>query len=277
MKKLFFIGLCALGFFTACEKAEEITYNSNNDIYFDFEDEESGDRVDSFRYSFALYPDKSSDTIFLKVRISGERTSYDRKFKIATMGQFTTATVDLHYEPLLAEYTIPADSGSIMVPIVLLNQDPMLMDTTVRLTLQLQETSDFATSFTQLDSAKIIWSNRLEKPTWWDVWRGELGDYSRVKHELFIRTTGTTALPNDQSDYQQTPMVLYYTRRFRAFISDPFAWVAQYPDEGYVITKEDDGQYYFYNKNNPEKKYLLEYSSSDGKYFIRDENGSRIN
>jgi hypothetical protein len=58
-----------------------------------------------------------------------------------------------------------------------------------------------------------------------------------VKHELFIRVSGTTELPATNSDATTTPRVLYYTRRLKAFLSDPVLWVQNNPAAGYTVTQ----------------------------------------
>jgi hypothetical protein len=188
----------------------------------------------------------------------------------------TTAIASLHYQPLESSYTIPADSGIFMLPLIVFSKDTALKTKSVIITLSLQASTELGIAFKELRRGFIKLSNKLEKPAWWDVWIGELGGYSRVKHELFIRTSGTTVLSASQADYMETPKTLYFIRRFKSFLQDPFKWVADYPEEGYVITLEADGNYYFYSSGSPENRYMLEKNISDGKYYFKDEDGNRI-
>jgi hypothetical protein len=265
----------------SCKKNKELIYQSATDnVYFNFVNTDTvthtTTRADSVVYSFALSPEKGTDTIFIPVSLSGNRINRDRSFRVAVVDSLTTAIASLHYKLLEDNYIMPADSGATLLPVVLLNTDPVLTDTTVRIQLELVSTSDLDAEFPKLNTFRIIFSNRLEKPVWWNAWISELGVYSRVKHELFIRVSGTTSLPASTSDATLTPRVLYYTRRFKAFLSNPLQWVLDNPDAGYTCVPAGNGNYYFYSITNPDKKYLLELNVADGKYYFRDEHDNRI-
>jgi hypothetical protein len=260
----------------ACKKDEPLGYETTDNVYFDFTPLDKDDTADSLVYSFAYNTEKDMDTILIPVRLSGIRQHTARKFSVGIVDTSTTAIASLHYKPLESEYTIPADSGIFLLPLIVYSKDTALKSKSVIITLTLQGSLDLGVSFKDLKTGFIKLSNKLEKPTWWDVWIGELGEYSRVKHELFIRTSGTTVLSASQADYMETPKTLYFIRRFKSFLSDPFKWVADFPDEGYVITLEADGNYYFYSTGTPDNKYMMEKNSGDGKYYFKDEDGNRI-
>lgn len=261
---------------SSCKKAEELRYATEDNVYFDLVEPQTGIRVDSIVYSFALFPEKATDTVYLPVKLSGNRTGQERTFRISVVDSATTATAGLHYQPLKDRYSMSAGEGRVLVPVVLLNTDPALANKTVRIKFLLEGDADLHTDYRHWDTLRVIFSNRLEKPVWWDAWIGELGPYSRVKHELFIRTSGTTELPPTTSDATTTPRVLYYTRRFRSFLNDPLQWVQDYPDEGYTVEPDGSNAYYFYSITNPEKKYRMELNPADNKYYFTDENGNRI-
>jgi hypothetical protein len=260
----------------ACKKDEPLAYNTADNIYFDFTPDNKDDKADSIVYSFAYHPEKNVDTILIPIRLAGIRQSVARKFSVGIVDTSTTAIASLHYKPLEKEYTIAADSGTFMLPLIVYSNDTALKTKSVILTLSLEASSDLGISFKDLRRGFIKLSNKLEKPVWWDVWASEMTGYSRVKHELFIRTSGTTELPPNQSDFQLIPKALYYIRRFKSFLNDPFKWVADYSEEGYVITLEADGYYYFYSSSSPDNKYKMEKSEADGKYYFKDEEGNRV-
>lgn len=275
MKRLITFGLLFMAVLSSCKKATELQYASDDNIYFDLTDR-TGARVDSIVYSFALFPELASDTILLPLRISGNRIANERSFRIRVVDSATTAEPNLHYKPLEEEYKVPAGKGIVHVPVIIFNTDTALAGKMVRIKFQLESTTDLHAEFKKLDTFRLMFSNRLEKPVWWDVWSGELGPYSRVKHELFIRASGTTELPATNSDATTTPKVLYYTRRFRSFLNDPLQWVQDNPQEGYTLEPAGTGKYYFYSITNPAKKYLLTLNAADNRYYFTDENGNRI-
>lgn len=260
----------------ACKKEETPLFDTTENVYFDFTPNDANDKTDSLLYSFAYFPDKGEDTVYIPVRISGFRVASDRAFILATVDSTTTAVASVHYQPLKREYIMPADSGVCMVPLILINKDTLLKTKTLTIGLTLKPTRELGVAFSLQNKGIVKFSNRLEKPTWWNAWAGELGEYSRVKHELFIRVAGTTELGTNFQDFNTIPKALYHTRRFKSFLLDPFKWVEQFAEEGYVITKEADGYYYFYSSKNPDIKYRLELNPDDGRYYFRDENGKRV-
>ncbi|WP_346319279.1 DUF4843 domain-containing protein [Chitinophaga sp. YIM B06452] len=278
MKKLLTYIIIGSACFSACKKTEEQLYTAQDNIYFDlnFKDLSGNNRrMDSVMYSFALFPEKSVDTVWLPVRIAGMRRSEARSFRIAVDEKATTAEAGKHYKSLEKEYIIPADSGVAKVPIILFAADPALTSKSVRLKLRLVPTEDFTVTNPEYDSAKVIFSNRLEKPAWWATWQGELGNYSRVKHELFIRAAGVNELPV-AFDAQVLPKVLFAIRRFKNFLASPISWVADNPQEGYTLEPAGAGKYNFFSITNPGKKYLLELNPADNRYYFTDETGARI-
>lgn len=273
-RSILFSVLCCM-VFVACRKDEITLFNTTENVYFDFLPDDPYDKTDSLLYSFAYFPDKAEDTVFVPVRISGFRVPGERKFILVTVDSSTTAKAGIHYKALEKEYVMASDSGICMVPVILYNKDTILRSKTLTIGLTLKPTTDLGIAFTLQNKGLIKFSNRLEQPIWWNTWGSEMGEYSRVKHELFIRVSGTIDLPLTV-DFNTVPKALYHTRRFKSFLLDPFAWVTQYASEGYVITIGADGFYYFYNDKNPDNKYKLEKNPDDGRYYFKDENGKRV-
>lgn len=277
MKHIFKLALICSVLFCSCDKDEqELKYNNQDNIYFDFVNKITNVRTDSVTFSFALFPEKGSDTVWLPVRISGIRQPGDRTFKLEVIDSVTTAVVGTHYEKLKEGYTMPSDSGITQVPIIIYNTDPALKDHSVKLKLKLANTIDFHADVKGWDTAKIIFSNQLVKPIWWDVWASMLGAYSRTKHELFYRCTGATSLPESQQDWQVTPLVLYYGRTFAAFLKDPQLWIDTHEGEGYVLETQSADVKLFYNTGNAAIKYTYRRNPADGLFYFIDETGNRI-
>ncbi|UYQ92113.1 DUF4843 domain-containing protein [Chitinophaga horti] len=277
MKHLLKLALICTVLFCACEKAaQEMTYDAPDNIYFDFLNRNTNVRTDSVSFSFALFPEKGSDTIWLPVRISGNRDSVDRKFKLGVIDSATTAIAGTHYEALKSDYILPADSGTQQVPIILLNTDPALKTGSVRLKLKLVASDDFAPNVKGWDTAKVIFSNQLLKPSWWDAWGGMLGGYSRIKHELFFISTKATKLPDSPAEWEQIPRVLTFGRILGGFLRDPQLWIDGHKDEGYTLETINSTTKEFYNVGNPATRYTFRLNASDNNYYFIDESGNRI-
>ena len=268
---IYILLLSALGL-ASCGENQDFLYQSQDNIYFNFEDTASSKIV----FSFAYTPEKVADTINIPIKISGIISHEDRFFKLAVVDSATTAEPDLHYKAFNDSYVIPADSGTITVPIIIYNKDPELADSTFSLAFTLVPTTDFEVNIVDLIYSKISFSNRLEQPGWWIYWMSSLGMYSRVKHQLFLISTGTNDMPDmSQPDaYLRVPEALYHISQYNAFISDPFSWVDEHLD--YALIEKENGDYDFYLKATPEKVILLKKDEASGSYHFINENGQSI-
>ena len=281
MKRKIFYVLVVVAALFSCKKDQLLTYGSRDNIYLNYKDKDGNQDTSILSYSFAYNPTLAQDTIWVPIIISGQRTKSERKFVITVVDTATTAKAGLHYEALKPSYTMPADSGTVKVPVIIKNSDPELANQSVMLTILVSGGQDFNSSLpATLREKSILYSSRLEQPAWWIYWMGNLGPYSRIKHQLFLISSGTTDLVDmsKPNAYLQIPRTLYYIDNVRTFINDPFAWVARYPEKGYILTKRADGSndYDFYSSSSPGKKFYLKYYAQAGKYFFVDENGQQV-
>jgi hypothetical protein len=264
-----------------CKKDPEMLYGSGDNIYLNYKTQEGLQDTTALTYSFAYNPTLSKDTIWVPVIISGTRVNHDRAFSLEVVDSTTTAVSGTHYEPLQPSYVMPADSGEVRVPVVIKNSDPQLAEKTVILTLRVSGGKDFSSFLPEnVRTRSIFFSARLEKPEWWIYWQGQLGEYNRVKHQLFLISSGTKDLVNmsKPNAFLEIPRALYYIDNVKIFTTDPFAWVKRYPEKGYVITRRTDGSkdYDFYSSASPEKKFYLKYYELVDRYFFVDENGGQV-
>jgi hypothetical protein len=276
---LFLVSAIAL---SSCKKEGLITYsspNSKDNIYIGLGIADTA----AFTYTFAYNPAQLRDTVWVKVTASGNRVNHPRSFVLAVDPKKSTAVVALQYEPLKSSYIMPADSGVVHIPVVLLNTDIALQNKSVGLSLIVSGGSDFSTNLPlSVRSKQINFSNRLEEPAWWHYW-GQLGAYGRVKHQLFLISSGTRDLieldgSKDPNYFLLIPRCLYYIENVHEFLQDPATWIKNNPEQGYVLTKRTDnsGDYDFYNVNAPNKKFWLKYFPTVNKLIFIDENGNQI-
>lgn len=281
MKKITYLVLIVLIGCSGCKKDPKLDYNSDDNIYLNYKDKDGNQDTSALTYSFAYHPTLSKDTIWIPVIISGKRVKSERMFKMEVVDSTTTAVKGVHYEPLKAAYAMPADSGKALVPVIILNSDPGLAERSVNLTIRVLGGEDFASSLpASLRTRSIYFSARLEKPAWWIYWQGQLGEYTRVKHQLFLISSGTVDLVDlsKPNAYLQIPRSLYYIDNVRNFVNDPFSWVNRFPEKGFVLTQRSGGNkdYDFYSASSPEKKFTLKYYAQVDRYFFVDENGGQI-
>jgi hypothetical protein len=281
MKRCICYVLLATGMILGCKKDSQMMYSSGDNIYLNYKDKDGQQDTAALTYSFAYHPTLTKDTVWVPVIISGARDNHNREFSLEVVDSTTTALAGTHYEALKASYIMPADSGKVLVPVIIKNTDPQLEEKSVNLTIRVSGGKDFNSALpATVRTRSIYFSARLEKPDWWMYWQGQLGEYNRVKHQLFLISSGTTDLVNMSKPdaFLQIPRTLYYIDNTRIFTSDPFAWVKRYPEKGYVITQRTDGtkDYDFYSASSPEKKFYLKYYVLVDRYFFVDELGGQI-
>jgi hypothetical protein len=142
----------------------------------------------------------------------------------------------------------------------------------VQIKFTLYPTPALDTSLNKLIRGKLVFSSKLERPDWWGMW---LGDYfSQTKFQLFIISTGQTSMTTSGLD---APKNLYFVSLLNSFLNDPITWVKKNPAKGYLIEKQPDGNYFFFSKDNADKKIVYKYDAQAGKHFFIDENDLQIN
>lgn len=278
-KNIFYVFMLAM-LLSACKKNNITTYESTDNIYLNYFDKDGVFDTSAVSYSFSTSPGLAKDTVWVPVVVSGKRENRDRQFILSVVDTATTAVKDKHYEPLKPFYTMPADSGKIKVPLIIKNIDQDLSGKSVALTFRLTGNADFKQDLpVKLRSKKLIFSNRLEKPSWWMYWQGQLGEYSRVTHQLFLITGGKDLVnPTLPTAYLEIPRTLYYLENVRLFVKDPFNWISRNPEKGYVLTKRTDGtqDYDFYNSASPEIRFYVKFFPQVNGYFFMNEAGKQI-
>lgn len=267
MRKIFIGFLVATLALVSCKKGEYLLYHTPDNIHFNF----VVPTVDSIVYTFAFTPGKLSDTVYVPMQLSGIRANRDRQFIVAVTDSNTTAVAGEHYAALLPHYVLPADSGTFNLPIILYNTDTLLRKRSVALSLHLVATDDLGIAIADQDMGKVIISNKLEEPDWWTMWMGQY--FSSTKYQLFIIATGINTLSKSGLD---APKNLFYKSLLVSLLQDPFGWVVNHPESGFVLTQQPDGSYDFYNTNNPRSTIPLVQDPSTGHWFFIDENGAEV-
>ena len=263
--------LLLLAVLASCHKEALPLYQQTQDnVYFNF-----SNGNDSVTYTFAYTPGLLIDTIYLPIRISGNRAPKGLSYKVAVTDSGTTAVAGLDYVALQTSYAIPPDSGTAWLPIVLLNNDTLLTQHSVALNLHLVATSDLGVQLSDIITARVVISNKLEKPNWWDLW---MTNYSDEKFELFIiATNGVTQLASDPATYGLfAPQSLYYIGLMNNLINDPVGWIAQNPDRGYVLQPQSDGTWYFYNSATPSNRIQVIFNPSANRYYFVQKAGGYV-
>jgi hypothetical protein len=269
MKNIAILLLAAVVGMTSCRKETTLTYHATANIYFDLD---AVGKRDSLLYTFAYHPEVLQDTVWVPVRISGDRDSTtDRKFVVKVIDTLTTAVVNKHYETLSRDYTMKAGYGLTYIPVIVYNTDTNMVKRSFTVTIQVQPTDDFNTNIRQLTTTRVVVSNRLEKPVWWDTW--VKGRYSQVKHQLFRLAATTEELSMESL---QAPKNLYYVDKLKALLTSPSTWIKNNPDKGYELKPRPDGNFDFYPIATPYKSIPYVKFNATGQFYFIDETGKEV-
>jgi hypothetical protein len=181
----FILFVAVLLVFTACKPDAPLQFHEPDGIYFNA-------ASDSISYSFAKYPNRTVDTVKVPVRILGKPAAQDRAITITVLsGAGTNAVEGTHYK-LLGPYTIPANSTTTLLPVVVYRTGDM-DSVTATLILQLKENASFGLAFEAKSSIKIKVAYLQKPPTWGDItgiyWAGKstnFGTWTKTKYKLIL-------------------------------------------------------------------------------------------
>lgn len=209
----------------ACSK-EEISgaYEASDSVYFLYNTSGTNSASkDSISYSFvAKSSTVTTDTIWLTVRISGIPQNRDRSILLTAAPEGTTAVAGTHYK--LLDYVMPKDSFQTRLGVVLL-RDASLQNADYTLTVALQPTADFSVlmkegsmadgTFYSKNTSKIIFTDRLIKPTNWDSYLITFfGAYSQTKFRFMAEVLGVTTFETG-AGAPLFPTLQYYQNTMR--------------------------------------------------------------
>src|SRR6478609_8693832 len=97
--------------FVACSPVSPTMFDEPDAVYFNAS-------ADSMAYTFAKYPNRTTDTIKIPVNILGSPVATDREILVESLtGIDVNAKEGVHYK-LLAPYKMPANKVSTLIPVV---------------------------------------------------------------------------------------------------------------------------------------------------------------
>lgn len=188
----------------SCKKDQYYLYNDTARIQFG----PDPSRIYQATYNLAdtlkpytfFYEDQSvkEDTVFFDIYAIGGVSKKDRTFSLeqVTVPKATNAIAGTHYvafnNPKVAKfYVIKAGTVHTKVPIILL-RDVSLKTTTPMLKFNVVADENFQKGEINNLWRKVEFTDRLSQPAAWDASAARFyyGDYSVVKHQFMIESTG---------------------------------------------------------------------------------------
>ena len=200
-----FWGLCS------CEREHIQSYHGDNYIQF------TKLLTDSSVFSFTFYPQHDTIEYGVVVQLVGDPVNRDRYYKMSVSSDYTTAGSDNYLLP--TEFVLKKNQTKDTAYIKLIKTAD-LQSIAKRLTLRLEESSDFQLG-SPVNQGYILWINdMISKPAWWNsvIEKSYLGTYSDKKYRLFIEHAGVGVLSSDNPAECR-----YYTLIFKNWLREKAA------------------------------------------------------
>ncbi|MCS4224655.1 DUF4843 domain-containing protein [Sphingobacterium sp. BIGb0165] len=196
---IIYLATCIILFLGACKKSEPTSFSAAPQIYFYDAETNTGKVRDSVMISFArLGNDIKETTVSVPLEFIGTVSTSDRPFRVVVNKEKTTAVEGKHFALLPEKYKVMKGANKAVLPIKIISTSD-LDNKTVQVVLKLEKNESFDTNFQfinsdlhtmDLSSYRILISNMLLKPSWWDGWiETYLGTFSRKKVELIFDVT----------------------------------------------------------------------------------------
>lgn len=152
--------------FSSCKK-EMMEYEGVDGVYFAVQHGASYGNELTWPYQpytnwEFIKTSKTESTIQIKVMITGSLKNYDRVFQVVVNPDSTTATVNVHYKPIVNQITVPAGAISATVPVTLLRAPDLKKEKKV-LGLKLVANENFGLSFTNWDALPSFTAGTIVK------------------------------------------------------------------------------------------------------------------
>lgn len=192
MKKLLIYHIVLFTVLSCSEAEREMFDPSLSAIHFDLTKLDTNliVRGDTLTYSFAFNPTTvQSYTLNIPVEIIGFRSEHDRQYRIELLSDIITAKPNTHYQSLPDYHVLPAQKGKDSLQIILFRHTD-LQKSAKSIELQLIPSTDFNVGSIEKQHVYLRFSDILEEPIWWDLWKDEFGPYHRIKYQEWIRIWG---------------------------------------------------------------------------------------
>ena len=153
----------------SCSEVEVTDYSSDNFIQFEKA------AKDSTIFSFAYDQTLSTGTVKLKLNCIANLSDKDRVFGIQYLADESTAQAGVDFVMPDEEQILPANDSVAYIEIQLNKSDNV-------------KTKDFKPGMNAYRKNRIIVSDKLTRPAWWDSWHESngLGSWSEKKYTLFM-------------------------------------------------------------------------------------------
>ncbi|MDB4590906.1 DUF4843 domain-containing protein [Flavobacteriaceae bacterium] len=185
MKQFFFlIGFLVVILFSCNTENEFKEFDlETRYIYFDQEkvllsnNQPTGKRVDSIRYSFSEEPLEVTEKLFaVPLAISGVAADTDKKYKVEIIEEETSLT-DEEWDRSTIENNVFKKGHTADTLWINIKRTESLKTNYKRLTLRLLSTDDLPVGREDCLKIKLVFSDMLVEPIWWKSWERVMGPF----------------------------------------------------------------------------------------------------
>ncbi len=219
------IGIIGTGLlWAACSEEDVKAYSAGSYIYF------NKSINDSTVFSFAYEPELTEGVVSLKLNTISNLTNYDRAFSVKFLPEESTAQEGRDFTYSGNELLVKAND-SIAYMKIEVKKNKSFEGSSVRAIFEISSNEHFEQGLLKNRKAKVVISDKLSQPAWWDSWHESsgLGEYSDKKYALFIQEMKVYDLTLDEDGGSMD----YYT--MRGYVLMFKYWLVEHPQ------KEEDG------------------------------------
>lgn len=212
------LGIVALSI-SACSADDSYSYRGMSGINF---------TSDTLYFSFGALPFNVSDTVIrIPVEVLGMPEDFPRTYRMEIDETVTDALPGIHYADFSLERSVPANAlhDTISIRIFRQNLDEQTLYT---LGLRLILSQEFPAQIREFHRIGIGFSNRLDRPEWWQQLSYWLGEYDPRKYRKFIEFYGRPVTEAEVSDNPYS--VLRVFKKVRDFFMEHPHYKVIFPD-----------------------------------------------
>lgn len=250
MKQIFYCIIVLSTFvltMTSCED-EPTLFEEKDALYF-------GTTDTLISYSFAKYPKKTNDTLFVPVKVLGNTASSDRNFEVeAIVSAGENPGVEGEHFKLGGNAVIPANATAGTLPVIVYRTEEMAAGQVISFALRLKKSADFPAEGISLNQKLAIQVAYMQMPPNWGEFTGVItgyfagyrdnfGSWSPTKYKvildaLYNEETGETVAEFPVSRF--SPPIIYnqYVAVVRNYIKKNYP--GNYGLPGAVLTDPDN-------------------------------------
>lgn len=214
MKKNIILAIFIL-LLSSCNEESIKRYVGEDYVYFEKEN------TDSLTFSFAYDEKLTQGTVKIPVNFITKISNRERAYKIKFAEDVSTALQGRDFIKIQEEQALKAGKSADTLVITVLKSDE-LKDKIVTAVFEIQQNDEFIPAFDTYSKARIIISDKLERPAWWNDWHvaNGLGTYSKKKYKLFIEITGEYNLDYENRDDMDYSKMRYLLLKFKNWLID---------------------------------------------------------